>query len=210
MMFQKSKPLAIGVLLAIIFSVTLFAGEKAIDDRDLYEEANIALVNVLKSIPDHMLVNYGFNDREEAGLAQLKTPYSEYFLPDGVRTSRVRILVTCKDQPRALLGMAKVNGVWSFSDFGASVLAKELGHLEMSRSDVVTHGEILRDLQCKYDYVRYSRERNEDTLIPLTSVRRAYRHSTGEELGETIPMSRAQSIRSHILNKFSREKEGEL
>lgn len=208
MMFNKRMAQTVGVFLMLIFSVILNAGEKAID-QNLYDVANIELVNVLKSIPDNMLVNYGFSNREEANLAQLKTAYREYFLPEGTSTSRVRILVTCKDQCRALLGMVKKDGVWSISDFGATHLARELGRLEMTRADVGTQGDIMRDLECKYDYVRYDKERKANTLIPLESVRRAYKNSTGKELGEMIHMSRAQSIRSHFLSKYSSEKEAE-
>ena len=208
MIFRKSMSLVIPVLIAIFASVGLSAAEKTVD-HDLYGAARIELVKTLESIPDNMLGNFGFNDREEANKAQLKTVYTEYFLPDGVRTSRVRILVTYNGRACALLGMVKVKGIWKNSDFGASGLAKELGRLEMSRPNGETHGDIMRDLQCKYDYIRYPKERKANELIPLTSVRRAYKNSTGQELNKTIPISRSQFIRSKVLRKFSMENGGE-
>jgi hypothetical protein len=144
--------------------------------KEMYRAATGQLPAILKMIPMHEEVKYGFNSREEFKRAVLGIPYQEFSLHENMATGHWRIPVVVDSEHRALLRMKQVNGKWVFAGFGASRLARELGfHEKHFTSSKPSWGRIVRDFEMKCDYIQFNPgfiSRLEGVVHPLESAAR--------------------------------------
>jgi hypothetical protein len=199
--------LKITVLLCFLslLSHPAFAGASASNPpgiEDMYTFANNQLPSILAFIPVDREHDYGFLNREEFHRASLGIPYQEYSLDSELPTGYWRIPVTVDGENRALLRLIKDNGKWTFSGFGAAILANELGYFE--RSFGVTgpvSGRIVRDFKMQCDYVQFNQETGAKLaglLYPMESASRVLHRLSGETAAPSYTLDEIRELRSGI------------
>ncbi|MCX6280332.1 MAG: hypothetical protein NTU51_00030 [Bacteroidetes bacterium] len=116
------------------------------------------------NIPENILVNYGFKNREEFKNVTFDTPFRVYIIKDSniVFGSSWRVPVVVDNEYRALLTIILVNGDYQVADFGARVLAGEL----FAKKSAQTCG-LLRVYELRSDYLIETSSSNQVQFIPV-------------------------------------------
>ena len=200
--------LKITVLLCFLslLSNPAFAGTSAANPpgmKEMYTFANSQLPRILAFIPVDREHNYGFKHREEFNRAGLGIPYQEYSLDSELPTGYWRIPVTVNGENRALIRLIKKNGKWTFSGFGAALLASELGYFERGFGETKpVSGRIVRDFDMQCDYVQFNQKTGaklEGLLYPLESASRVLHRLSGEITARSYTLDEIRELRSGIL-----------
>lgn len=158
-----------------------------VDKKKLISDvAKKELVDMVKLIPFGREKNYGFTGKDEFKLATLGEPMLVYTFADSffnnssfnekeslVSTRQWRFPVIVDGDFRALLTVANCDGKWKAVDFGATVLAQELGSFETDEGKS-QNKMLLRCYQKKCDFI-VTRERSGTIsggkIFPLHSAR---------------------------------------
>lgn len=199
--------LKITVLLCFLslLSHPAFAGTSAANPpgmAEMYAFANSQLPRILAFIPVDREHNYGFNHREEFKRASLGIPYQEYSLDLELPTGCWRIPVTVDGENRALIRLVKENGKWTFSGFGAALLAGELGYFERGFGQTKpVSGRLVRDFDMQCDYVQFNQKTGaklEGLLYPLKSASRVLHRLAGGTAAHSYTLEEIRELRSGI------------
>ena len=157
-------------------SLESLAGPEA---REAVAAARAGLQRFLGVIPVDNPESFGFADRAEVERAHLAAPYrvwtSDAHASGIVATSEWRFPVTVDGTSRALLTVSQIDGEYRAVDFGAAVLARELGRLERDRSVAAgTRRVLLRLSALRADLASFpaaSARVEEARFEPLASAR---------------------------------------
>ena len=174
----------------LILSLTLCVGNifAQFDNnvKDILAAANSGYANYIEKIPKGDELKYGFKDRNEFALAKIGKPYQIFtlnkeFFSDSILANKNyitssnewRISINVNNEPRVLITVAKMNGVWKVVGIGASGLANELGEFEKLYRSPNQWGMILRVYQMKCDFYVTSSDNYSINfkVFPLTSAK---------------------------------------
>lgn len=157
-------------------------------DREIVAAAEAGLARFLELVPQGSEGAYGFADRGQMSRARPGAPYQVVLFehrrsagPDLDAVQPVeewRVPVVCDGEARALLTVARVDGALKAVDFGAAVLAKEIGRAEREQGMAGKEARraLVRFPQLRADVVALGRpgaRLDEATMVPLTSGRAA-------------------------------------
>ncbi len=156
------------VLFIICYS-QVAVGQSAIDDNvKQFAEKNIQ--TVLEKIPINDEKSFGFDNREEFKLAEIGEPLEFVFYASTNNSSKVwRAPVVVNGEYRALLNVQKVGNEYKVTDFGASVLAKDIQESININKDWKIDG-ILRMNSITSDFL-IANSGDTQVYIPLTSAK---------------------------------------
>jgi hypothetical protein len=178
-MYNRGKSfLKITFVLLLIFSLAYMgpaASTHPAAEDEVYRAAVSGLPSFLDLIPVNREHDYGFENREEFDRAVVGRPIQMYLLSDELSPLSIdewRVPVLVDGAHRALLTVARVDGLWRAVDFGAAVLARELGTFKSPGEKV-----LLRCFQRQCDFV----------VIPAAS-----RNAEGVEEGRVYPLQSAR------------------
>lgn len=125
-------------------SLESLAGPEA---KEAVAAARAGLKRFLDAVPTDKAESFGFADRAEMDRARLAAPYrvwtSDGPASDIAATGEWRFPVTVDGTYRSLLTVSRVQGEYRAVDFGAALLARELGALERDRSVAAEAGRVL-------------------------------------------------------------------
>ncbi len=141
----------------------------------LLQIATNQLPEILENMPVGRESDYGFHNRAEFVHAVVGLPYQEYAIKTQLPTGYWRIPVVVNGEHRAMLRYGLMDGGWSWEGIGAHGLARELGEVEESLSQLPRSGKIIRDHQFVCDYVQYDVPPDGKvygSVIPLKTAKR--------------------------------------
>lgn len=125
------------------------------DDAKIIEFAKKNYVQLIGTLPDNQLHEFGFENKEEILHLQFTTILAEYILVNGipVKTNNYRILTfNEKGNPRGLLTLYFRDGQPELADFGALELSKTIAN-SLPKFDHNSHLSILRIFDNQSDYL---------------------------------------------------------
>ncbi len=144
-------------------------------EDEVYRAAVSGLPSFLDLIPADRETYYGFEDREEFSRAVAGRPIQMYLLSDEfspVSSGEWRVPILVDGAYRALITVARADGLWRAVDFGAAVLARELEAFKSPGEKI-----LLRCFQRQCDFVvvpaksRSAEGVKEGRVYPLQSSR---------------------------------------
>lgn len=206
--FFKQKKAFIAFLIIFLNCSVVYCQHKSLSrEKPIYNTAKQKLPEMLSLVPLGKEKYYGFKNREEFKSATLGSPilvytFSENFFNEGelnvneslVSTGEWRVPVVVNGEFRAFLTVANYEGKWKVVDFGAAVLAKELGGFEKGNPD--DNKVLLRCYQKKCDFLVLgddSKSVFEGNIYPLYSAKKSL--NIGKK-SESINMSKkSESIK---------------
>jgi hypothetical protein len=152
------------LLLFILVSSVAFTQEEYI--KEISDVANSGYHQYLEKIPQGRESLYGFKNRDEFALAKIGKPYQIFllkkeFFTDSITTNvnyivpsdEWRVTVMVNNEYRALVTVAKMNGILKVVGIGAAGLASDLGVFEKQHPSSIHYGRILRILQLDCEFL---------------------------------------------------------
>lgn len=136
----------------------------------------------LEKIPSGQEIYYGFTNRDEFADAVIGTPVRTFYFADEMEGASAhaselmipaydwRVPVVVRNEYRALVTVAPVDGSWKIVDIGAARLARELGMHQSGHANI-----LLRSFRAKCDFLVISSgdlTAKSVMLMPLQSARR--------------------------------------
>lgn len=185
--FHKQMIFAAFLNLLIILNVSVvIAQDDEVSIEQVVEAANQALPGILDLIPVGREEDYGFKDRKEFEIATTGIPllvytFSNDFLGNSefneeeslLFTNQWRVPVIVNGGHKALLTVEYYDGKLKVVDFGAGVLAKELGSFKIVKSSA-NRRILLRCYKKKCDFFiskDRSKKMSESKIRPLHSAK---------------------------------------
>jgi len=138
------------IALAIMSALCSKAQTLPTETDSVLKVANSQVINLIKDIPDDVLPDYGFRNRQEFGAIRFDEPIPVYTLKDStvVFTETWRVPLCIGKEVRSLLTVIRVNGNYQAVDFGATGLAKTF----MANKTPETIG-LLRVYELRTDFI---------------------------------------------------------
>jgi len=152
-------------LLFFLLARSIVFSQEAIP-KEISKAANSGYHEYLEKIPQGRESLYGFKNRDEFSLAKIGKPYQIFLLTKEFYTIPIinndnyivasdewRVAVTVNNEYRAMVTVAKMNGIWEVVGIGAAGLASDLGVFEKQHPSQVQYGRILRVLQLDCEFL---------------------------------------------------------
>jgi hypothetical protein len=152
------------LLLSLLITISILPTLKA---QEVDSSLKTDLINWLEKIPHGYEKQYGFENRNEFGLATIGKPIEVYTLSSLFFTDQAisdsnyfksvgewRVPILVNNSYRALLTAVIINTEWQIVDIGATTLARELeGFILMQSNNPSVEVKIIRIYQLKCDFI---------------------------------------------------------